>query len=52
MKARRQVHFADCRRLLGDLHSALRKGTLEKHMRLYEHCSLLIADERGYIGID
>ena len=49
--ARRQVYFADCARLVEDLKSASAKGTLPKRMRFYEHCSLLIVDELGYLAI-
>lgn len=50
--AHKQVYFADCAKLVRDLKSADEKGTLEKRWRFYEHCSLLILDELGYLGID
>jgi len=49
--AHRQVYFADCARLVADLASASEKGTLPRRMRFYEHCSLLVIDEMGYLGI-
>ena len=51
VKARRQVYFADCSRLVEDLKHAAAKETLARRMRFYEHCSLLIIDELGYLGI-
>jgi len=50
--AHRQVYFADCAKLVHDLKSADEKGTLDKRWRFFEHCSLLIVDELGYLGID
>ena len=50
--AHRQVYFADCAKLVHDLKSADDKGTLDKRWRFFEHCSLLIVDELGYLGID
>ena len=50
--AHKQVYFADCAKLVRDLKSAEEKGTLERRWRFYEHCSLLILDELGYLGID
>lgn len=49
--ARRQVYFADCSRLVEDLKHASAKETLARRMRFYEHCSLLIIDELGYLDI-
>lgn len=51
VRARRQVYFADCARLVADLESAAAKGSLDKRMRFYEHLSLLIVDEMGYLAI-
>ena len=50
--AHRQVYFADCAKLVRDLKSADDKGTLDRRWRFFEHCSLLIVDELGYLGID
>lgn len=50
--AHRQVYFADCAKLVHDLKSADDKGTLDRRWRFFEHCSLLIVDELGYLGID
>ena len=49
--ARKQVYFADCSRLVEDLKHASAKETLARRMRFYEHCSLLIIDELGYLDI-
>ena len=49
--ARKQVYFADCSRLVEDLKHASAKGALARRMRFYEHCSLLIIDELGYLDI-
>ena len=49
--ARRQVYFADCSRLVEDLKRASSKDALPRRMRFYEHCSLLIVDELGYLDI-
>ena len=49
--ARKQVRFADCSRLVEDLKQASAKETLSRRMRFYEHCSLLIVDELGYLDI-
>lgn len=45
------VYFADCSRLVEDLKHASAKGALARRMRFYEHCSLLIVDELGYLDI-
>ena len=50
--AHRQVCFADCAKVVRDLESADERGTLDRRWRFYEHCSLLIVDELGYLGID
>ncbi len=50
--AHRQVYFADCAKVVRDLESADERGTLDRRWRFYEHCSLLIVDELGYLGID
>ena len=50
--AHKQVYFADCAKVVGDLKAADERGTLERRWRFYEHCSLLILDELGYLGID
>ena len=49
--ARKQVYFADCSRLVEDLKHASAKEALARRMRFYEHCSLLIIDELGYLDI-
>lgn len=49
--ARRQVYFADCSRLVEDLKQAVAKGGFAKRVRFYEHASLLIVDELGYLDI-
>lgn len=49
--ARKQACFADCSRLVEDLKHASSKGALPRRMRFYEHCSLLIIDELGYLDI-
>ena len=49
--ARKQVYFADCSRLVEDLKHASSKDALPRRMRFYEHCSLLIVDELGYLDI-
>ena len=49
--ARKQVYFADCSRLVEDLKRASSKDALPRRMRFYEHCSLLIIDELGYLDI-
>ena len=49
--ARKQVCFADCSRLVEDLKHASAKEALARRMRFYEHCSLLIIDELGYLDI-
>lgn len=49
--ARKQVYFADCSRLVEDLKHASARETLAHRMRFYEHCSLLIIDELGYLDI-
>lgn len=49
--AHRQVYFADCARLVEDLRGAAERGALAKRMRFYEHLSLLIVDELGYLDI-
>ena len=49
--ARKQVYFADCSRLVENLKHASAKEALARRMRFYEHCSLLIIDELGYLDI-
>lgn len=49
--AHKQVYFADCSKLVGDLLHAHAKETLSRRLRFYEHCSLLIIDELGYLDI-
>ena len=49
--ARKQVYFVDCLKLVDDLKHAVEKDTLRKRMRFYEHCSLLVIDELGYLDI-
>lgn len=49
--ARKQVYFADCSKLVEDLRRAAEKDSFAKRMRFYEHCSLLIIDELGYLEI-
>ncbi len=49
--AHRQVYFADCAGMVADLTSHDDKGTLARRWRFYEHCSLLIIDELGYLDI-
>ena len=49
--ARKQVYFADCSRLVEDPKHASARETLARRMRFYEHCSLLIVDELGYLDI-
>ena len=49
--ARKQVYFADCSRLVEDLKHASAKEALARRMRFYEHCSLLIIGELGYLDI-
>ena len=49
--AHRQVCFADCSRLVGDLLHACAKEALSRRLRFYEHCSLLIIDELEYLDI-
>lgn len=49
--ARKQVYFADCSKLVEDLKHAVEKDNFAKRMRFYEHCSLLIIDELGYLDI-
>ena len=49
--ARKQVYFADCSRLVEDLKHASAKEALARRMRFYEHCSLLIIDELGYLDV-
>lgn len=49
--ARKQVYFADCSKLVEDLKHAAEKDNFAKRMRFYEHCSLLIVDELGYLDI-
>lgn len=51
MLAHKQVYFADCSKLVGDLVQAHAKETLSRRLRFYEHCSLLIIDELGYLDI-
>lgn len=50
--ARKQVYFADCSKIIRDLKSSDEKGTIDRRWRFYEHCSLLILDELGYLDID
>ena len=45
------MYFADCSRLMGDLKHAATKEALARRMRFYEHGSLLIIDELGYLDI-
>ena len=45
------MYFADCSRLVEDLKHASAKEALARRMRFYEHCSLLIIDELGYLDI-
>lgn len=49
--AHKQVYFADCSKVVEDLKHAVEKDTLRKRMKFYEHCSLLIIDELGYLDI-
>ena len=49
--AHKQVYFADCSKLVEDLKRAVEKDALGKRMKFYEHCSLLIVDELGYLDI-
>ena len=49
--ARKQACFADCSRPAEDLKHASSKGALPRRMRFYEHCSLLVIDELGYLDI-
>ena len=49
--ARKQVHFADCSRLVEDFKHASAKEAPARRMRFYELCSLLIIDELGRLDI-
>lgn len=49
--AHKQAYFADCSKLVGDLVHAYAKEALSRRLRFYEHCSLLIIDELGYLDI-
>lgn len=49
--AHRQVYFCDCAKLVDDLKAARQKDALARRMRFYEHVSLLVVDELGYLDI-
>lgn len=51
VRARKLVYFTDCSRLVEDLRHASEKGSLARRMRFYEHLSLLIVDELGYLDV-
>ena len=51
VRSRRQVYFSDCSRLVEDLKHASAKDALARRMRFYEHLSLLIVDELGYLDV-
>lgn len=52
VKARREVKFIDCARLVDDLKDAQARGILKKRLKYYAHSKLLIIDELGYLDID
>ena len=52
VKARKEVRFIDCARLIDDLKAAARLGNLERRIRYYAHATLLVIDEVGYLGVD
>ena len=52
VRARKEVRFVDCARLIDDLGRAERLGTLARRIKYYAHASLLVIDEVGYLGID
>ena len=52
VKARKEVRFVDCAKLVSDLRDAAKLGTLDKRIRYYAHASLLIVDELGCLAID
>lgn len=51
-RARREVRFIDCARLVEDLRDAKSRGQLKSRLKYYGHSKLLIVDELGYLGID
>lgn len=52
VRARREVRFMDCARLVDDLRDAQSRGILKKRLQYYAHSKLLIIDELGYLDID
>ena len=52
VKARREVRFIDCARLVDDLKDAQARGILKKRLKYYAHSKLLVIDELGYLDID
>ena len=52
VRARKEVRFIDCARLVADLKDAASRGLVEKRIKYYAHCTLLIIDELGYLDID
>lgn len=52
VRARKEVRFMDCARLVDDLKDAQSRGILKKRLKYYSHSKLLIIDELGYLDID
>lgn len=52
VRARREVRFIDCARLVDDLKDAQERGILKKRLKYYAHSKLLVIDELGYLDID
>lgn len=52
VRARREVRFIDCARLVDDLRDARGRGILKKRLKHYAHSKLLVIDELGYLDID
>lgn len=52
VKARKEVRFVDCARLVEDLRDASRRGALGRRIKFYAHSTLLIVDELGYLDVD
>ena len=52
IRARREVRFIDCARLVDDLKDAQERGILKKRLKYYAHSKLLVIDELGYLDID
>lgn len=52
VRARKEVRFVDCARLVEDLKDASMRGILAKRIKYYAHATLLVVDEVGYLDID